>query len=155
MGLQSLLMAVVENTWMVSTATMKYLLTGLVLINLYRYRNGGLKKLIGAIRQAADRIPMKFKSRIVYGMTISGIIATATFNSAGIAAAAGITVYIIFKIWNQEVEEPEKIGGVSGFIGYIIQISAVLTGLAAIFWNLEILNSLAALYIYLVIFWKI
>lgn len=155
MSLQSIGMALVENTWMVSMATAKYLLTGLVLINLYRHQVHGAKELFNIMRQAADYLPLEFKEHIVYGMVASGIIASVTNTTVGVVAASGVTVYILYKSLKSDIRDPRGSEGIADSLGYIIQIFAVLSGVAALLLGWEILNSITALYIFLVIFWKI
>lgn len=152
MAFHSLAMTVVENSWNISTAVGKYLIIGLVLISI---KEIGLSKMPEAIRKATNNLLLDLKEYIVYGMALSGIIATVTNITAGIIAGAGVTIYVLYKAWKGEEEEPDEPGGILEHIGYIFQLAAVLLSLAAIISGVEILNSLTALYIYVVIFWHL
>lgn len=158
MTLTATFMAVIEATWQVSAGAVKYLLLALLLFGAYRLRPGNVAEARKTLRYSLKQLILHRKQTLVYSLIGGGIVLAILPSqpvSAYIATGTGFG-YALAKI-RKDPPEPEERNYrriMTVFMAALL-ISVSLLSIAAVATNIPLLNHLAALYLYSLVFWKL
>ncbi len=158
MPLTATLMSVIEATWQVSAGTVKYLLLALLIFSAYRIRPGNLAEIRETLLYGLKQLILHRKQTLIYSLLGGGIILTILPSQpvfAYIITSAGFG-YTFIKFWKARPEpvKPSYRRAVTVFLTFLL-VAALIIDIAAVVTNFAILDSLAALYLYSLVFWKL
>jgi len=148
--------ALLASTWTVSIYTGKYLFPALLGLGLWQQRPSSLQQLCATVIYSFRDILMGRKRYIIYGLLAAGFLHLLAPGQLLLPAALALLSfsYALFRAYKKP-PETYKTEGWQFYLESSIYTAIILVSIAAIILKTPTLNSIAALFVYGIVFWKL